>query len=252
MAAMPELSVLAPAAALVFLLAGVVKGIVGLGMPIVGIGLLSLFLPPGQAAALIVLPSLATNLWQMQAGPGLLPLARRLWPLLATLCLGAWMAGGAIHVIDARLALGGLGAALIAYALVALLPRWLPRIPEAAEAWLGPLTGLITGLMTGLTGVFAVPSAIYLQAIRLDRDALIQALGLTFTVATLALAGGLARVGAFDTALGLVSLIGLVAALVGMTIGQRLRYQISEARFRQVFLGALGLLGAHLALRAVL
>jgi hypothetical protein len=248
---MTELTVLGPAAALVFLLAGFVKGIVGLGMPIVGIGLLSLFVPPGQAAALIVLPSLATNLWQMVAGPGLVPLVRRLWPMLAALCVGAWIAGGAVHLIDARLALGGLGLALIVYALIALLPRRLPHVQPRTEIWLGPFIGLLTGLVTGVTGVFAVPSALYLQAIKLPSDDLIQALGLTFTVATLALAGGLARVGAFDVRLGLLSLAGLVFALLGMLAGQSLRQRISEARFRQVFLAALGLLGTHMAIRSL-
>ena len=72
----------------VFLLAGCVKGITGLGLPAVGIGLLSLVLPPAQAAALVVVPSLATNAWQALDGPALRPLARRLWPMLAMLAFG--------------------------------------------------------------------------------------------------------------------------------------------------------------------
>ena len=82
---------------LVFLLAGTVKGMTGMGLPTVGVGLLSLILPPVEAAALIVVPSLATNLWQAFAGPALKPLLRRLWPMLAAICLGT-AAGAALPI----------------------------------------------------------------------------------------------------------------------------------------------------------
>lgn len=45
----------------VFLLAGFVKGVIGLGLPTVAVGLLSLVMPPVQAAALLILPSMVTN-----------------------------------------------------------------------------------------------------------------------------------------------------------------------------------------------
>ena len=47
-----------------FLLAGFVKGVIGLGLPTVAVGLLGLVMPPAEAAALLVVPSMVTNLWQ--------------------------------------------------------------------------------------------------------------------------------------------------------------------------------------------
>ncbi|MBM0207112.1 hypothetical protein JNW90_32035 [Micromonospora sp. STR1s_5] len=64
---------------LAFLLAGLVKGVIGLGLPTVAIGVLSLAMSPAQAAALLVVPSLVTNIWQLAAGSRLLPLTARLW-----------------------------------------------------------------------------------------------------------------------------------------------------------------------------
>ena len=66
-----------------FLLAGFVKGVIGLGLPTVAIGLLGLMMTPAQAAAILVAPSLVTNVWQAAVGGGLLPLVRRMWPMLA-------------------------------------------------------------------------------------------------------------------------------------------------------------------------
>ena len=65
----------------IFTLAGTVKGAIGLGLPTVSMGLLSLMMPPGQAAALLLRPSLITNLWQLLCGPRLGALWRRLWPM---------------------------------------------------------------------------------------------------------------------------------------------------------------------------
>ena len=69
-------------ATIAFLIAGFVKGVIGLGLPTVAIGLLGLVMPPAEAAALLVVPSLVTNVWQLAAGPSLMTLLRRLWPML--------------------------------------------------------------------------------------------------------------------------------------------------------------------------
>jgi hypothetical protein len=73
-----------------FLLAGFVKGVIGLGLPTIGMGLLAVVMAPAQAAALLVVPSFVTNVWQLALGPGIGSLLRRLWPMLLGICLGAW------------------------------------------------------------------------------------------------------------------------------------------------------------------
>ncbi|NVZ80096.1 sulfite exporter TauE/SafE family protein, partial [Pseudomonas gingeri] len=51
-----------------FLLAGTVKGVIGLGLPTVAMGLLGLAMVPAQAAALLIIPATLTNVWQLAAG----------------------------------------------------------------------------------------------------------------------------------------------------------------------------------------
>ncbi|MFX8024216.1 TSUP family transporter, partial [Acinetobacter baumannii] len=81
----------------------------------------------------------------------------------------------------------------------------------------------------------------------LPRDQLIQALGLSFTVSTLALAVNLGQGGAFSAGVGWASLIVLVPALLGMAIGTRVRTWVRPATFRRCFFIGLLLLGVHLA-----
>jgi len=78
---------------LTFVLAGFVKGVIGLGLPTVAMGLLAVVMTPAQAAALLVAPSFLTNVWQAM-GPELAPLTRRLWPMLLGICVGVWAGGG--------------------------------------------------------------------------------------------------------------------------------------------------------------
>ena len=69
---------------LAFLAAGTVKGIAGMGLPAVAMGVLGLGMAPAAAAALLVVPGLVTNIWQLAAGRAIRPLVRR----FATMLLG--------------------------------------------------------------------------------------------------------------------------------------------------------------------
>jgi uncharacterized membrane protein YfcA len=80
--------------ALTFLCAGFTKGIIGLGLPTIAMGLLGLVMMPAQAASLLVVPSLVTNLWQLAAGPSITTLSRRLWPMMLGICVGTWAGRG--------------------------------------------------------------------------------------------------------------------------------------------------------------
>jgi uncharacterized membrane protein YfcA len=223
-----------------------------MGMPTVAMGLLGLLMSPGEAAALLVVPATVTNVWQLWDGPAFRPLLRRLWPLLVGICLGTWAGAGALSGANAGHATMALGLALAAYALLGLSP-WRLEAPPRHAFWLSPLVGFTTGLITAATGVFVIPAVPYIQALRLDREDLIQALGLSFTVSTLALAGNLVRDGAFDhlATIG-ASLLALAPALIGLAIGTALRRRIPPGPFRVwFFLGLLGL-GLHLALRNLL
>lgn len=233
-----------------FLLAGTVKGVIGMGLPTVSMGLLALVLTPIEAAAILVIPSFATNIWQAVAGPHLTPLLRRLWPFLAAVCIGTWAGNGLMSGSGGGIGQALLGAALIAYALIGLAAVRV-AIARRHEAWGGPVVGAATGLITASTGVFVVPAVPYLAGLAFDRDELVQALGIAFTVSTLALAVNLLRAAALTPAMATTVLVCMGAAFAGMWGGQAIRERLSPERFRRVFLWSLLVLGAYLAGRAL-
>src|SRR5262249_54293611 len=145
------------------------------------IALLALIMTPAEAAAIMVIPTFVTNVWQMLIGPHLLALIRRLWTLIAASIVGTWISGGVLTSANSKIAACGLGVMLVIYAAVGLLKLRF-HVARVHEAWLSPLIGFVTGLIAGATAVFVIPAGPYFQAIGLTKDELVQVLGLSFTV----------------------------------------------------------------------
>jgi uncharacterized membrane protein YfcA len=235
----------------VLVLAGFVKGVVGLGLPTISIGLLGLVMTPLQAAALLVIPNFVSNIWQLAIGEPVGALVRRLWPMLAGIAAGTAL-GALVLPLDApRWAVVALGLVLAVYAGAGLSALQL-RVSPQAERWAGPLVGFVTGITTVGTGVFVIPAVPYLQALGLSRGLLVQALGLSFLTSAIALTPAIAGTGDLTLPMAAASLLALVPALGGMMLGQALRNRISQAAFRRAFFSGLLLLGIYLAVRASL
>lgn len=239
------------AVALTFILAGTVKGTTGLGLPTVTMGILGLFMAPADAAALVIVPSLITNIWQFAAGPERRALVLRAWPLLLPMAFVTWAAAGLLMGSHAAGAATALGAVLMVYAGVGLA-RIRLIVTKKLEPWLSPLVGALTGVVTGATGVFVIPAGPYFEALGLEKEQLIQALGLSFTVSTLALAAGLASRGAFHLTAAGLSVLCTAPALAGVFVGQWIRARVDAATFRRLFFLGLLLLGADLVARSLL
>lgn len=236
------------AIAITFFFAGLVKGVTGMGLPTVAMGVLGSLISPLAAAALLIVPSFITNVWQLFAGPNFTSILRRLWPMMLTIIAGTILGSSFITVDNTVLTTTALGIALAIYAIYTLFARQF-RVPPFLEKWMSPIVGALTGVITGGTGVFVVPAVPYLQALGLSKDDLVQALGLSFTISTIALAVGIGAQGAFDFEKLAVSAMAVIPALAGMWAGQVLRNRISPTVFRKGFLIFLFALGAEMALR---
>jgi uncharacterized protein len=233
---------LLPAVAAVFFAAGLVKGISGMGLPTVAMSLLGLLMPPAAAAALTTLPALATNVAQC-LGPHAGALLRVLWPAWLGLALATVLAPGLDDAALAKTAPRLLGTVLLAYGAWGLGRPALPALQRRRRrlgALAGLATGAITGAITAATGVFVLPLVPYLQMQRLERAALVQALGLSFSVATLALAWRL-HAGGMPVAVRGATPWALAASFAGLAAGRLVRDRLSGPAFQRalslVFVG---------------
>lgn len=229
----------------IFFAAGLVKGVVGMGLPTAAMGLLGLLMPVPQAAALLTLPSFVTNVWQAFAGGAFRALLARLWTLQAGVFAGVALAL-LLPPQDDRLGHLLLGGCLVVYGIFGLAGWRPPSLAPRTQRWIAPVVGIVSGVITALTGVFVLPAVPYLQSLQLDRHRFSQALGISFLASTIALALYLAARGALGLSGSLHSAIALAPAVLGMLVGQHVRKGMSEAGFRRWFFGGLLLLGVWL------
>lgn len=233
--------------AMAFLFAGFVKGAVGVGLPTVVVGILSIVLPPSQAAQLMVMPALATNIWQMAAGPALGTLLRRFAWMIVAVFIGTF---ATIRFMTDSAATGmALGLVLAAYGAYGLFGRRF-QIGRKSERWASPLVGLLTGALCGATGVFVIPSLPYLTSLEMDSEELVQSIGISAFVCPLALVTALAVHGQYKADAAWASFLAVLPAVVGMYAGQKLRRRLTAATFMRWFFAALVALGGYMFLRS--
>lgn len=232
--------------AAVFLLAGFVKGTIGMGLPTVAMGLLATRMSPAHALAIVIVPAIVTNIWQTFVGPYLRDIVRRLWPLMATTMIGIWLGSGLMTGPYASYGTVVLGVLLVIYAIIGLSKARF-SVQRQNEKWIGGIVGLITGVISAATGVQVIPSMPFMQAIGMEKDELVQALGVFFTTATVALAFNLTGAGLLNASVAIPALVAMVTAFTGMYLGQLLRSRMDADTFRRWFLIAMLLLGIYLA-----
>lgn len=247
---MTELPILLLVAA-TFLLAGGVKGVIGLGLPTVSLAVLTATIGLQPAMALLLVPSFVTNLWQAVVGGNFMVILKRTWLFMLMATVTVWLGGLVLVEIDVSWLSALLGALLVTYSLLSLT-RPAVTLPRGSERWAGPLSGTINGVLTGMTGSFVVPGVLYLQAIGLTRDELIQAMGMLFTVSTVALAVSLGGQNLLSAELGTISVVSVIPAIIGMVLGQKLRQRLSEAKFRRIFFTSILILGLYIIVRSLI
>lgn len=226
---------------------GALKGVVGLGLSTGSIVVFSLLYGLESALCLLIAPTVATNLWQGASGGHARALIARFWPGLLAIVPGVWAGSHLIGALAPGEAERGLGIALMLYAGLALARRGGRYAPRNERA-LTLIAGSANGVITGATGVLTIPMVPYMEALKLDRDALVQLMAMVFCTSALALALTLAETGRYDENLRNLSLWSVAPALAGVLAGEWLRRRISAERFRKWLLAALAGVGAKLAL----
>jgi uncharacterized protein len=229
-----------------FLIAGIAKGAIGIGLPPIAIGVMTLAVPLEDALAIMAIPTLLTNIWQAIYGRGLLALLRRFWTLAAAAVVALLFVAATLGQLGSARASAWLGVMLVLYSVVALL-AWRPRVSPTTERWANPLIGLASGAVAGITGVAAIPFLPYMQSLEIDKDDLVHALGILFIFMIGALTLALARQGAFDSANVVGGFAAVVPTSFGVWLGQKSRGSLSPEMFRRIFLVGLLAIGLHMS-----
>jgi len=245
---MPDPGTLAIAAG-AFLVAGLIKGVVGFGFPVIALAIMTIALGLLDALAIVMLPAFLTNLWQATSGGHFREIVGRLWAYMLMAVIFIVVGSRYLNIDNAAQLTATLGGLLCLYATVSLA-RFSFAVPRRSEHVLAPLLGAANGTLTGLTGSFMVPSVFYLHAIGFRGEYLVQALGIYFCMSSFTLAASMTGRALISMDHALLSALALVPSFIGMGAGRRWRRRIDPARFERVFFAAVLLLGLSLLWRA--
>ena len=234
----------------IFLLAGLMKGVIGFGLPTVSLGLLVMIVELPTAIALMLVPSFATNIWQSMAGGNALYIFKKIGPFLLAATLSVCLGTKLLASIDLIWATVILGVLIMVYA-VSQIFGWALAKTAQKPFWLGPLAGCFNGVFAGLTGASIFPGLIYLHSLDFKRDQLIQAMGMLFIFSTVGLAVAFKAHNLLGIKVGWVSVWAIVPAFIGMTVGRRLRQHLSENQFKKTFFISLLILGFSIIFKAI-
>lgn len=235
----------------IFLLAGTIKGAIGIGLPTTAISLLSQFTEPRIAIAVGLIPVLLSNVWQVYRAGNVIGSFRRYWIFLSVLALSIYaMAGVALSVTRETLMLT-LGASIVAFAAASLV-RQPPEIPDRRDRIAQAGFGLAGGIMGGMTAIWGPAMVIYLLGRRVAKDEFVRAIGLMILAGVIPLSLRFSGAGVLDRDLALWSLAMFLPTLAGFTLGEKLRGAMSPKRFQTAVLIMFLIMGLNLIRKALI
>lgn len=238
------------AVAAAFFVGGTVKGLVGIGLPLTSIALMTFFLDLRVAIPLLIVPVLVTNVVQASRGGRFKELVRRYWLMLITAAIGVWGGAALLYRVELSYLLITLGAVVAAYSLMNLFSVRL-SISDKSLPIVSPIVGLLSGLVGGTTGSIGVPVVIYYQALGMLKDVFVQAVGINFFFTGLVLAMALTYEKGLNAETLPLSALAVIPAYIGMFAGQWVRDRVSEDRFRTYLWVFLLLVGANLIRKGI-
>ncbi len=221
-----------------FFLGGLVKGTLGIGLPLVALPLLSLGWPAATGIALMAAPVLISNVWQAWDSGISVQGVRRFLPLIVMLALATLL------TVPMTLALSDstLRTVLACVVLLAVTLNALPlklNVPPTQERWWSAVVGAVSGVMGGVSALTGPVIISYLVSLRLTRDVFVGTISVIYLCGSIPLYGSMAAQGRFGVREVVLSALALLPVALGLGVGKRVRRYLSEAVFRRVLLGFL-------------
>lgn len=231
-------------------LGGLIKGFLGFGMPLFATPLLALFMPLLSVIPMMAVPVLASNIYQAKFSRKSLGYLKRFWPLGLGQIIGVSLGVQVLVSADSNVLKICLG--IIVLINIALrTTKWKLKIPPSKEGISSPVGGLAAGIVGGTTSFVGPLLVLYLSSLEnLKKDDFVKAIALLYLAGFLPMYGGLAVLGSFSLTQLFGSFAICVPMLIGIWLGERLRFKVSEALFERAVMVTLGLIAISLIHRS--
>ncbi|HEV8340084.1 MAG TPA: sulfite exporter TauE/SafE family protein [bacterium] len=229
--------------------AATVKGVAGLGFPLITVPLVANIIGPPAAVVVIAVPTVASNLFMVAQGGGSVTRLRQLAWMIAGLLAGTAVGARALRDISPRLLTVILGIIAVGYAGSALL-RLPVRLPSSPRPGVSLTVGAATGLIGGATTIYAPLVSAYVDTMGLARDEFVFWVTALFLIGTSTQVLTYLHAGIYRGNLLWFALLLCLPMLAGTWIGMRVRRRLPPEGFRTLVLVLILLSGVSLLVRA--
>ncbi len=238
-------------AATTFITAGSVKGVVGIGLPTIVVGVLAQFIDPRQAIVLLIFPGLVSNAWQFYRSKKVKKLTQHLWPFATIMATGIWICSQFAAKLNTETLVLFIGIIIVLFVIsnFILKPITIPKHLDI-PAQIG--TGTVAGIMGGLTSIWATPMLLYLMSCRLPKDEFVGAMGFLIFIGMFSLCIGYWQAGLITPAVASFSASMIIPTWLGFLIGEQARKYLDAEQFRKALLVVFLLMGANLIRRGLI
>lgn len=244
-----DLSILVLAAA-VLVLGGVIKGVFGVGLPMVTVPLLASFISLTEAVALMYIPVLLSNLWQAYQGGYYRQAFQRFWPMMFFLVGGTWLGAMTLVLVDAGMLLLMLGGLVSFFAVLNMVQTDF-RISPSHELWWSLLAGILAGYFSGIALHAGPAMIVFMVALHLPKDEFIGSIALTYMTVLIPIGFWYVSYGVLGAEILPMAMVATVLVFLGLGLGQWLRGKLDQDRFRKGLLIMLLLIGLNLVRIAI-
>ena len=234
-----------------FVAAGFVKGVAGVGLPMTAMGILTFFIDPRTAFALVFVSIILTNLFQLYRAGDVLAAATRYLPFIICMCIGIPTVLTLTSDAPDRVLLLSLGFVVLAFVILNLSIE-VPELPARHDRTAQIAFGSAAGVLGGLTSLWLPAIVIFLTAKRTQKEEFIRATALLLLIGSVPLCVVYIREGFLTGPLAMMSAGLLVPTMLGLLIGERFRNRLSEKAFRNATLILFFLVGLNLLRRGIL
>ena len=232
----------------IFLVAGFIKGFLGIGLPAAAVALLTLLMAPAQAIALMPLPIIATNFVQFVTAKNRLETSRRYWLCALFIIISLFFTSSFLNSYPTALLVVAIGGAMVVFALTSLFGFSLVIGPS--RLW-QVVFGIISGVLGGLSSIWSPTVTMFLLARRVEKEDFIAATGFLFLSGSFPLIGGLIIAEVLTLEAALQSLVGLCCAMIGFRLGAVMRGRVGQALFRRIVLWVFLIMGTRLIINGL-
>ncbi|MXZ81657.1 MAG: sulfite exporter TauE/SafE family protein [Gammaproteobacteria bacterium] len=229
---------------------GLIKGVLGVGTPLLTVPMIALVLPVHHAVVIMAIPVVVANLWQAFDAERPVETTKRFWPAFVALLVGTWIGVRILSGIDEQALLIVVGVLVICFTLIQGSPFKI-TIPPRLEKPAGAAFCGSAGLIGGLSSMFGPMMILYLVSLpSLDKNRFVNTISFLYVGAVVPWTVMLVAVGVLDARLALMSGLSVIPLFVGLVLGRAIRKHVEETVFYRLVLGVLILSGASMIWRA--